>query len=201
MATDLALIVKNFRDHCALAGRQICTVGAGGGQLVDVYHDAAWITAVDVDAAALTRLKSVLEARGLADKSTLVNADFLEHHVPSDLVIFEFSLHEMEDPARALAHALELAPQVFIYDHAPNSPWAWQVVEETKVPRSWAALNARAGLKHWDFRGEQHFAHREELEAKAQSQGPEALLRAATFPSETPITIEMNYFCAHLNRT
>ncbi len=201
MATELAPIVKNFRDHCALAGRRVCTVGAGGGQLVDVYHDAAWITAVDIDTGALAKLGNVLEARGLAARSTLVAQDFLAHTEPADLVVFEFSLHEMEDPARALAHALALAPEVFIYDHAPGSPWAWQVLEEDKVRRSWAALEARAGLQHWTFQCEQSFAHRSELEAKVQSQGPEALRRAAGFSLEEPIRIEMGYFCARLGRS
>jgi len=37
-----------------------------------------------------------------------------------DVVYFEFCLHEMHDPEKALIHAKKLAPDIVVFDHSPG---------------------------------------------------------------------------------
>ncbi len=53
MATDIRQLTDNLRSFHDLRGRVILSVGAGGGQFLDAYRDAAKIVAVDSDPAAL----------------------------------------------------------------------------------------------------------------------------------------------------
>jgi hypothetical protein len=210
MATDLPLLVATLRGGYSFQDKTVCSVGAGGGQLLEVYRDAAAIAAVDIDAEALRRLEGALGAGGLRDRAQLFRLDFLEYRHPAEVVVFEFSLHEMADPGCALRHARTLAPDIVVFDHHPQSPWAWQVCEEDKARRSLAALEAEedkarrslAALEAFgirsrrDFRGLQVFAGRSDLEDRVRPQGEDALRRAAVFPAAGPIRIPMDYYLA-----
>lgn len=200
MALDLQPLFANLRSLFPLQGRHVLSVGSGGGQMAPIYADAARIDAVDVDEGALARLAAVCEGLGFAQRLKVHACDFLAWHEPADIVLFEFCLHEMADPSAALAHALFLAPQVGIYDHAPESPWAHSVVEEHKVALSTAALKAAGPkiLEHFDT--EQYFADHAALVAKVAPQGPLALARAESFRDTTNIVIPMRYLAAILTR-
>jgi 2-polyprenyl-3-methyl-5-hydroxy-6-metoxy-1,4-benzoquinol methylase len=56
VATDIRQLTENLRSFRDLGGVVVLCVGAGGGQLLDVYRDAARILAVDSDPAALGQL-------------------------------------------------------------------------------------------------------------------------------------------------
>ncbi len=198
MATDLTLLAENLRAFFDLRDRTLLVVGAGGGQLVDVYRDTRHVLAVDSDASAMARLETALRERPFGDRFELLVQDFMacDRHV--DTVVFEFCLHEIADPARALAHARTLGPDVLVFDHAPGSPWAWHACEEAKVVASWAAVERLGTRSRRDFRGEQVFRGRAELEARLAEQGPLAIERAAKFPADGVIRIRMDYSCALL---
>ncbi len=193
MATDIALVVRNLLGSYPFAGKTVVSVGAGGGQLVEYGREARKVLAVDQDAVALQRLAEVLRAKGLASSFELVHADLFDVTARGDVVLFEFSLHEMSDPDSALAHARTLAPDVVVLDHAPGSEWAWHVVEEEKVRRS-AEAARRAGIRAERlFRGEQRFASHAELLAKVSGQGPLAVERAERFRGASDIVIPFGY--------
>ncbi len=196
MATDLGLVCENLRACYDLRDRTLLVVGAGGGQFVDVYRDARHVVAVDSDASAMARLETALRERPFGDRFELLVRDFEACDRSVDTVVFEFCLHEIPDPARALAHARTLAPDVLVFDHAPGSPWSWQACEEAKVVASWEAVE-RVGMRsRRDFSGEQVFRGRAELEARLAEQGPLAIERAAKFPVDAVIRIPMDYRCA-----
>jgi hypothetical protein len=193
MATDVRLVVRNLLDFHPLAGKTVVSVGAGGGQLVEYGREARRVVAVDGDAEALRRLGDVLAAKGLAERFELVCADFLEVSARGDVVLFEFSLHEMPDPAKALAHARTLASDVVVLDHAPGSEWAFHVVEEEKVRRSAEAARLAGVRAERLFLGEQRFAGHAELLAKVSGQGPLAVERAESFRGASGIVIPFCY--------
>lgn len=113
-------------------------------------------------------------------------------------MVFEFSLHEMADPAAALTHAHTLAPEIVIFDHAPGSEWAWHASEEEKIERSFAALTAAGIKRRIDFNTVQTFDNVTRLLERIKGQGREAIARAQKFPAGKPITIAMEYLFIQL---
>ncbi len=198
MATDIRQLTENLRAFRDLGGLVVLSVGAGGGQFLDLYRDAARIVAVDADPAALRQLEAAVAVRGLQDRVELVQADFFEVARTAEVVLFEFCLHEMPDPAVALGRARALAPEVLVYDHAPGSRWAWHAAEEDKVVRSTQAMEACGIRRRALFQGEQRFADYAALRDKVASQGPTALERAAPFREARDIVIPMAYQAALL---
>ncbi len=198
MATDIRQVTENLRAFHDLGGRVVLSVGAGGGQFLDLYRDAARVLAVDSDPAALRQLETAVTAGGLHERIELVQADFFEVARSADVVLFEFCLHEMPDPSLALGRARSLAPDVLVFDHAPGSTWAWHAAEEDKVVRSTQAMEACGMRRRALFHGEQRFRDYGELRDKVASQGPTALERAAPFRDRRDIVIPMTYQAALL---
>jgi SAM-dependent methyltransferase len=121
VATDIQQIVANLHAFYDFAGRTVVAVGAGGGQLIEYARPARRVIAVDVDQdkTGIERLAARVLECGLADRYTLVKDDFLTVQPCGDVVLFEFCLHEMADPERALRHAGDLAADVLVIDPTP----------------------------------------------------------------------------------
>jgi SAM-dependent methyltransferase len=181
-------------------GRTVVAVGAGGGQLVEYLRHAGEVIAVDRDREALERLEGRLAERGLARRSRLVAKELLDFHIPGDVVVFEFCLHLMDEPERALAHARGLAPDVVVIDHAPGSRWSWYAAEDPGVEACWKAVQ-RAGIRtQTTAEAYQRFSNYAALKAKLASQGPQSRERVVAFRRQRAIMIPMPYRLALLPR-
>ncbi len=198
MATDLGRIVDNLIGFYDFAGRTVVDVGAGGGQLVGYARAARTVIAVDPDEAAMTRLAERLRACGLADRFTLLTADFLAVRPRADVVLFDFCLHEMAEPERALGHARELAADVLVIDHAPDSPWSFDAAEDGAVEAAWEAAERGAIRRLQEVEAFQTFQEFAELEAKLASRGPTSLARIGRHRGRRDISIPMPYRMALL---
>ncbi len=193
MATDIKKVIENLFAFYDFEGREVISAGAGGGQFVEYGRPARHVIAVDQDLPALDTLRAALAAAGLADKFEIVHSDFLSVRSKADVVVFEFCLHEMTDPAAAVRHASELAPEVLILDHAPGSDWSYLVAEDEKVSRLWAGLSTAAFCKMQTYSAVQKFAAYEDLYQKVKGQGAPALARIERFKAERDIIIPMRY--------
>jgi SAM-dependent methyltransferase len=193
MATDYKQIIQNIREFYDFSGKEVLAVGAGGGQLIELGRGTKKLIAIDKDAAAIRQLEASVAAQGLQDQVEIVNADFYETSLSGDVVYFEFSLHEMDDPENALRHAFTLAPDILIFDHLPDSKWAFHAVEEDKVRRSTSALAHFDCVRHQVFHTEQHFQDYAQLLEKVSCQGELAVIRARRFLGRTNIVIPMTY--------
>ena len=193
MAADYALLMGNLRRFYDFADKVVLYVGAGGGQqLLDPIVHPKRVIAIDRDADALKMLEKRIVAEGLQDSFELVAAPFEKVHASGDVVYFEFCLHEMTDPASALAHAKTLAPDVVVYDHAPDSEWIFYGAEEDLVRRSSEVLNHHAVRRRTTFHTEQCFQDYAALLAELAPQGPVAAQRAQRFAGATNIIIPMD---------
>lgn len=193
MATDLAEILRNLKSFCSVAGQSVLHVGAGGGQLIDYSADARHVTAIDSDRAAVDQLSEVISRKGLADRIEVVHGEFESFEGDADVVVFEFCLHEMADPAAALTHARSCAPRTVIMDHAPESAWAWYLDETEKARRSWAAVEKLGVVRQAEFEATQRFNDYTELVDKIRVLGEPALTRIREFEGHRNIEIAMLY--------
>jgi SAM-dependent methyltransferase len=200
MAADYQRMIRNLLEFLDFSGRAVITVGAGGGQFIEYGRSALKVLAVDQDRAALEVLRERLAQAGLADKFTLVHAEFLKFRESADIVLFEFCLHEMPDPSAALIHAMTLAPAVVVMDHWPGSEWAYIVAEEDKATAAWTAIASSRPERTVSFETSQLFRDYEELRQKVHVQGERSLARIERFKGLSDFSIPMTYGLALLSR-
>jgi len=193
MATDYAQLTANLCSFYDFTDKVVLLVGAAGRQLLDSTAGTRKLIAIDKDFAAIRELQGIIAAKGLQSSMEAIAADFADLTLPCGTVYFEFCLHEMDDPAKALRHAKTLAPDVVVYDHSPGSEWIYYGAEEDKVARS-AAVMERFGIRrHQAFHAQQSFATFAELLRKVSPQGPLAVERVQRFAGSTNIVIPMSY--------
>lgn len=193
MATDIAQLIRNLTAFYDFRGKSILSIGAGGGQMIEYARTATRVIALDSSAEALDQLKGRLAGTGMEDRFALHCGDFLASRLRADVAAFEFCLHEMTDPAAAIAHACGLAPEVLVMDHWPGSDWAFYVAEELKVARSWEALAAARPRATRSYEATQVFRDYEELRLKVLPQGEVALRRIEPFRERKDFSIAMSY--------
>jgi hypothetical protein len=193
VATDLEKIVESLVRFYDFAGKTVVEVGAGGGKLVGFARTAARVIAVDRDSAAMAQLSARVRERGLADRFAPVTADFLSVQLPGDVVLLEFCLHQMPDPDGALSHAVRLARDVLVIDHAPDSLWSWCAGEDRLVRAGWEAARRRPIRRQMEAEASQVFGDYAELEGRLSGQGSECLRRIERYRGRRNISIPMPY--------
>jgi len=193
LATDYAKLTENLCRFYDFTGKVVLFIGAAGRQLLDPATGTRKLIAIDKDVEALRQLKAHIVAKGLQDSVEVVGASFEEVTLHGDAVYFEFCLHEMDDPEKALIHAKSLAADIVVYDHSPGSEWIYYGAEENKVSRSSAVMEHFGVRRRQTFHAEQRFGNYTELLAKVSPQGPLAIERAQRFAGATDIVIPMSY--------
>jgi len=196
MAADIGLMIRRLLEFFDFSGKTALAVGAGGGQFIEYARPMRKVIAVDRDSSAMDQLRAAATRIGLQDRFEYWTGDFSDCDRRCDVVLFEFCLHEMDDPVAAVAKAMTLAPQVVIIDHAAGSQWAYFTGEEVKVDRSWRMLETLRIARRCSHGGEQRFGNYEELFAKVRSQGEESIKRIEPFRERANIIIPMMYTLA-----
>lgn len=198
MATDIDAVERNIRSFYDFKDKVVLHVGAGGGQLIRYSDITRSVLAIDIDENAVSRLDTAIREKGLSSKFKIKVADIISISTEADVVFFEFCLHEMSDPRKALQHAASIAPNILVIDHHPDSRWAWYVLESEKASRSWSAARNYTVLKEESYNAEQYFSNYSDLLKKVEVMGELAVDRIAAFFGKSNITIEMKYTMALL---
>lgn len=193
MATDYAKLTDDLCRFYDFTDKVVLYIGAGGRQLLDPTARTKKLIAIDRDADALRELRANVIAHGLQDSVEVIGASFEDVRLQGDVIYFEFCLHEMDDPEKALIHAKSLAPDIVVYDHSPGSEWIYYGAEEDNVTRSSAVMTRLGIRRRQTFHGKQRFGNYAELLAKVSPQGPVAIERAQRFAGGTNIEIPMDY--------
>lgn len=198
MATDIAQVLDNLLAFYDFSGKSVIAVGAGGGQLAGYGRVASRVVAVDCDQSAMDQLRKTVAALGVSDRFDYWAGDFLACDRPADVVLFEFSLHEIDDPAAAVSRAATLAPDIVVLDHEPGSPWSYYAAEDEKVGRSWRAVEAHPVARRVRYDTVQRFADFAALREKLHLQGEESFRRIEPYRDRLEIVIPMSYALALL---
>jgi SAM-dependent methyltransferase len=193
MATDIKKVIRNLLSFYDFKDKELISVGAGGGQFIEYGRTARSVIAVDNSAEALDNLRQGLAGSGLEGKFTLVHSDFQRCDVKGDVVMFEFCLHEMPDPAQAVERARKMADDLLVLDHWPGSEWAYYVSEEEKVACSWQALQAFHFRNEQKYEAVQFFRDYEELYRKVRAMGEVSIRRIKPFIGRKNFSIPMSY--------
>lgn len=192
MATDVQQVNDNLRDFYDFSAKSVIHVGAGGGRLLDYAQDSESVLAIDCDEHAVRQLEAVVKSRDL--KNVIVqNTDFFDLDTTADVVLFEFCLHEIVDPLKALRKAVEMAKDVVVIDHAADSPWAWYTGETEKVRSSWSFVASFNVTREKTHDAVQRFNDFRELFEKVEVLGQPSLDRISIFKDKTDIEIGMGY--------
>jgi hypothetical protein len=191
LAADYNELTATLRCFYDFTSKIVLFVGPGGRQFLDPSIITKKLIRIDRNVKNLGELKKNLTAKGMRDSVEVVGADFEDVTLSGDVVYFEFCLHEIIDPQKALAHARALAPDVVVFDHLFGSDWAYYAAEEEKVRRSAEAMK-RFGIRRREtFRTAQRFKDHVELLANVAEQGPLAIQRVQIFAGSTNIAIPM----------
>jgi len=191
LAADYGQMTENLRCFYDFTDKIVLFVGAGGRQLLDLSIRTRKVIAIDENVQSLSELKS-------KNSVEVVGSRFEDVALRGDVVYFEFCLHEMDDPGKALCHARTLAPDIMVYDHAPGSEWVFYGDEEEEVRRSAEAMERFGVRRRETLRTEQRFRDHAELLAKVSPQGAIAIQRAQRFAGAMKIVIPMSYELALL---
>lgn len=197
MATDYGLLTENLRRFYDFTDKVVLYVGAGGRQLLDPSFKTRKLIAIDQNAESLQELEANVAAKSMLNVDVLASR-FEDITVRGDVVYFEFCLHEMANPEKALRQARTLAPDAVVFDHLPDSEWVFYGAEEDNVRLSAAAMERFGIRRREEFSTEQRFQDHADLLAKVSVQGPVAIERAQRFADATNIVIPMRYGLALL---
>jgi hypothetical protein len=198
LAVDYGKLTENLSSFYDFTDKIVLFVGAGGRQLFDPAIRVKKLIAIDQDVEALRELKTNVAARGMQNSVDVIGSSFEDVTLSGDVVYFEFCLHEMVDPLKALTHARALAPDIVVFDHSPGSDWVFHAAEEDKVRCSAEAMKHFGLRRRSTFRTEQRFQDHAELLAKVSGQGAMAIQRAQRFAGVANIVIPMSYELALL---
>jgi hypothetical protein len=191
LTTNYAALSENLEGFYDFTDKVILLVGAGTGTLLPSELRLKKLIAVDRSVGALADSKGKLSQIRSRHPLEIIPAKFESVFLFADVVYFEFSLHEIVDPKLALTHARGMAPDIVVFDHSPNSDWAFHTGEEHMVRRSSLAMKRFRIRRRKVLQVEQRFADYPELFSKVSAQGPIAARRANSYLGAENIIIPM----------
>lgn len=189
MAVDRTQLTRKLHDFYDFRDKVVLMVGVGAGHLFDIRCPTRRLVAIDHNVESLSQERAILASQGA--ELEILATDFKEASLLSDVVYFEFCLHEMVDPGAMLSHAKSLAPDIVAFDHSRDSAWSFYAAESELVARSSMAMEGFGVRRRQTVCVEQRFMDYAELRAKVAAQGRLAMERVQTFAAKRDIVIPM----------
>jgi hypothetical protein len=191
VATDLRFITESVCEFYDFDRKSVIAISADNERLIEYARRARFVIAVNEHEGALNRLKQQVCEQGLGARFFMFVGKVAAVPFHADVVLFEFSLHEISNPRAALDHARRLAPEVVIIDHAPGSRWSWYAGEDDGVAESWAAVPPSAIRRERTCDAFQHFGNYLDVKFRMRGQGTTAQTRIAELQNAGEIVIPM----------
>jgi hypothetical protein len=193
MVVNRSELTANLTRFYDFNGKAALYVGAGGGQLLGPASGVRKLVAIDSDAESLRGFRNEAKTKWAGIPIQFVPRGFESVDARADVVYFEFCLHEMAHPIKALAHAHSLAPDIVVMDHLPESEWIFYGAEETQVLRSTKTIESFGIRRRESLRTQQRFKDYQELAARLAEAGGKSLQRSLPLKGAKDITIMMDY--------
>jgi ubiquinone/menaquinone biosynthesis C-methylase UbiE len=193
LVVDRSKLSADLTSFYGFMGKAVVYVGAGGGQLLGPKSGVKRVVAIDSNPESLKNFRKAADSTWAGIPIRFVPRDFETVNLHGDVVYFEFCLHHMEDPRRALKHARALAPDIVVMDHLPGSKWIYYGAEEDRVLRSYKAAEAFGTRRIEKFTIDQRFKDYEELAARLAGEGDVSQRRVSELKGEKDIRIRMDY--------
>jgi hypothetical protein len=173
--------------------KSVLYVGAGGGQLLGPASGVAKVVAIDRNPESLEGFRNQSKTRWAGIPLGFVPRKFETVRNHGEVVYFEFCMHQMEDPWKALKHAQSLARDIVVMDHAPGSEWVYYWAGEDTVLRSTRVVESFGVRRREDFTAEQRFEDWKELATRLSGEGEESRRRVLELKGAKDIRIRMDY--------
>lgn len=193
MVVDRSELTANLQGFYDFEGKSALCVGAGGGLILDPSSGVARVVAVDRDAGALQKFRAESKAKWAGVPLRFIPRKFETVNVRSDVVYFEFCMHMMDDPHKALQHARSIAPDIIVMDHRPGSKWVYYWAGEEEVLRSTKALESFGVRRQKEFVAEQRFKDWEAFAARLSGEGEESRRRVLELKGAEEVHMRMDY--------
>jgi len=200
MSADLNKMINNLLNFYDFDNKTAISIGAGGGQFFEYAFKTKSVIAVDIDINGIESLKRCLVKEGILDKFTLVHSDFYDFKAEGDILMFDYCLHEIMNPCKAIKHALTMSQEVLINDHWTESEWAYIVDEEEKVKESWKVIRNINSYKIERYDTFQFFHDYNDLYQKVKGKGENTIARIEKYRNLKKISIPMSYGMALIRR-
>jgi hypothetical protein len=200
MVLETQHILKNLMEFYDFRNKVIISVGSDGMQLVGYGRTAKYVIAINSIPDASESLNDIVRYNNLEDKYKIVTGNFPDMNVKGDVILFEFSLHKMNNPSEILEKSLSRAIDVIVLDHWIDSEWVYYTGGEVKVFEEWKAIRSLSPVKSKSFSCLHLFPKYEDLENKLMHYGTIGQERIHSFKNKTNITIVMHYNIALLSR-
>jgi SAM-dependent methyltransferase len=191
VAADLHLIGENLCEFYDFQRKSVIAIGAARGALIQYARRARFVIAVDKHDGAINRLRQNVCEQGLGGRFFMFVGNITAVPFRADVVLFEFSLHEISNPRSALEHARRLAPEMVIIDHAPGSRWSWYAGEDDDVAAGWAAVPPAAICRERTCETFQRFGNYLDVKFRMRGNGAASQARIAELQNARPIVIPM----------
>jgi hypothetical protein len=193
LVVDRSKLTMELTQFYDFRGKRVLYVGAGGGQLLGPEVGAREVVAIDSNPGSLEEFRKGAKTKWAGTSVQFLPHDFVTIDQRGDVVYFEFCLHEMADPWKALKHAHSLGPDVVVMDHLPQSKWIFYGAEETQVLRSTEAIESFGIRRRESLTTDQQFKDFEELASRMSGQGEVSHQRLLPLKDEVDIRIRMDY--------
>ena len=194
---DRAVLGASLARFYDFRGKSVLYVGAGIGQILRPASGVASVVAIDRDPGALKGFRRAATTEWAGVPVKFIPRDFNTVKARGDVVYFEFCMHYMKDPERALRQARSLAPDIVAMDHLPGSRWVYYWAGEKAVSRSTRAMEA-FGVKRRDAStAEQRFKDWKALASRLKGEGEESKRRVLELKGVKDIRMRMDY-CLYL---
>jgi tRNA G37 N-methylase Trm5 len=166
MVTYLDKIKQDVERFINCNGKTVLIVGAGGGKLFGYADSAQKVFALDCNSKALDKLAEIIHLNEQEEKYELVCGYFETIDIKADVVIFEFSLHEIPDAYETLKHAKKLSNRVIVVEHTSDSEWICLAQEDQNVKRVEEGLTKFEVIKTEYYVTQKEFKDLDDLKTK-----------------------------------